>query len=116
MKDRRELYKNKLNSFDNSKFYSIIIKLRKNQKKEKSVSLIVRKLRKGKTIKKILTFPDFLKEDEIYWKSFQGEYISVYHRVGNYKYINTTHPENTIIPISLAQKLEKLVSEIKDLV
>ncbi|GIU68722.1 MAG: hypothetical protein KatS3mg001_572 [Candidatus Pacearchaeota archaeon] len=97
----------------NNEFYSLILKFRKDHIGKKRVYLIVRKSKKGKPLKKVLEFPSYFDEREIYWKSFQGEYISVYHKIGSYKYINTTHPENTLVSISLAQKLEKIVYEAK---
>jgi len=94
------------------RIYSAVLKFRKTPKNERILSVQIRYAKRGKPINERLPFPGDLRDDELYWVTFQGELISVYHRLDdNYSYLNSTHPDNTHTNKILAQKLENIVRE-----
>lgn len=87
----------------------------------RSARIMIRVTRTGKKIVRVqisytkkrctnveLEFPNDIKEEELYWETYHGERIAVYHRTDANDY---TGMEHILIPTQIGQKLESLVAK-----
>lgn len=88
--------------------YDIRLTFTKNHQGLKTVTVSIRYSKIGKQREKKIPFPEDIKDDDLIWGKYEGNRISVYHRMGNLKYRNMEH---LMVPTELAQKLERLVLE-----
>ena len=89
--------------------YDARVTFRKTRQGEKVVTVVIRYSKKGHARKKKLSFPEDINDDDLSWKLYHGENISVYHRIDAHKYIDMKH--SVVIHTDLGQKLEGLVCE-----
>ena len=91
------------------KICSAKLTFRKTKKDVKTVSIQISRSRGNFLKVGKFSFPDYLNENDLLWRSYDGRRISVYYRVGdNYKYLDA---ENSVVHTELSQKLERLVRE-----
>ena len=72
----------------------------------------IRYSKKGKTRKERRLIPEGISPEELHWMKYEKEIISIYHRKirdNNYEYRDSKH---IIVPTSLSQRLEQLVSNV----
>jgi len=86
--------------------YDARLTFRKMGGGSKVVSVVVRPTKKGRSRSERLSFPEDIKDDDLSWKAYGGEQISVYHRTDKYKYTDMRH---FLVHTDLSQKLERLV-------
>ncbi|MFH1311353.1 MAG: hypothetical protein ABIH65_03025 [Nanoarchaeota archaeon] len=87
--------------------YSVKLTFKKNSR---IVIVEIRDAKKGKIRKKRLPIPEEISVGELHWIKYQKDIISIYHRKirdDQYIYRNSRY---MVAPISLSQRLEKLVS------
>lgn len=93
--------------------YTAKLTITKTEKNSRVVVVQIRFSKRGrerKNRKEKIPFPEDIKDSDLYCGRYRGKWISVYHRIGAYKYTNM---ENSVIPISpLGQRLEMLVHEV----
>ena len=89
------------------KFYDVRLMFRRAENNERVVRVTVRGSKTGKPlINQVLPFPDNINESELFWRTYKGEYLAVYHRKGIREY---TDAEHSLVHTSLSQKLEEII-------
>ena len=91
--------------------YSAVLTFKKNRDDEKNVTICILYRKDGRERVKKFSFPDYIDDKEILWSIHEEGRISVYQRIGRFRYFTTK--ERILIPTQLAYKLERLVSAFR---
>ena len=88
--------------------YDARLTFRKTRQGEKVVTVTIRYSKRKHAKKGKFSFPENIRDDDLCWRLYRGEHISVYHRMDTLEYIDMKH---SLVHTDLGQKLERLIRE-----